>query len=366
MLWGRAAGRCQFCNRPLSRAPATQATRNIAEKAHVYAFSPNGPRADHDWSAELINDVSNLLLVCHDCHVIIDHDDGPDTYRAPRLLDMKRRHEHRVEVATSIAPSFTSHVLTYGTFVGAHQVLPAFRDAAAALFPARAPATATLIELGTRTGSQRDQDEVFWEEQRRELRYQFDRQVRTPIGRGEIAHLSVFAVAPQPLLMQLGVLLGDITPTETFQLHREPSGWVWPVDAAPTPIAVVAPRRATGKPALVLSVSAAITRDRVRRVLGHDAAVWTVSVPRPHNDAVKSRQTLVDFRQAIRPLLDRIKAQHGHTTPVHIFPALPVSLAVELGRMRMPKADAPWVLYDEQQARGGFVHAFTINPETEI
>src|SRR5262245_11521783 len=65
LLWGRAAGRCEFCNRDLTRAPVTQDTRNLAEKAHIYAFSLGGPRADNDWPDELINDVSNLLLVCH-------------------------------------------------------------------------------------------------------------------------------------------------------------------------------------------------------------------------------------------------------------------------------------------------------------
>lgn len=367
LLWGRAAGRCEFqgCNRDLTRAPATHATRNLAEKAHIYAFSPGGPRADHGWPRARVNDVGNLLLVCHDCHVIIDREDGPDVYTAARLVEMKRHHEQRTHVATGIAPNLKSHVLTYGTFVGAHQALPTFTDAAAALFPSRVPATATMIELGPRTGSQRDHDEAFWTEQRRELQYEFDRQVRTPIERGEITHLSVFAIAPQPLLLQLGVLLGDITPVDTFQRHREPPTWTWPADASPSPIVITAPERATGVPALVLSVSAAITTDRITRVLGDDTAVWSVTVPAPNNDVVKARRTLVDFRQAVRPLFNRIKAQHGHATPVHVFPALPVSFALELGRVRMPKADAPWVLYDEQQSRGGFVAAFILNAEID-
>jgi hypothetical protein len=367
ILWGRAAARCQFdnCNRDLTRAPATQATRNLAEKAHIYAFSVGGPRADDDWPVEHLNDVDNLLLVCHDCHVIIDRADGAVLYGAPRLMEMKRRNEQRVHIATGIAPDLKSHVLTYGTFVGAHQVLPTFKDAASALFPSRVPAMATMIELGRRTGSQRDYNDAFWLEQRRELQYEFDRQIRGPIERGDITHLSVFAIAPQPLLVQLGVLLGDITPVDTFQRHREPSTWAWPVDGSPSSIAVTAPDRATGMPALALSVSATITTDRITRVLGDDIAVWSVTVPAPNSDVVKNRQTLIDFRQAVRPLLDRIKAQHGHTTPVHVFPALPVSLALELGRARMPKADAPWVLYDEQQSRGGFVPAFTLVAETD-
>ena len=367
LLWGRAAGRCQFesCNRILSRVPATQATRNLAEKAHIYAFSRGGPRADDAWPVELLNDVENLLLACHDCHVMIDRADGPDRYSAAMLMEMKRRHELRVEIATGIAPNLGSHVLTYGTFVGQHQALPSFDDAAAALFPERFPAAATMIELGNRTGSQRDHDEAFWIEQRRELEYQYDRHVRAPIEQGEISHLSVFALAPQPLLVQLGVLMGDITAADTFQRHREPAGWAWPSDATPLAFEVSEPSCHDGAPALVLSVSATITPDRITRILGEDACIWTVRVPEPHNDIVKERRALSAFRQAVRKVLDRMKAQHGHTTPIHVFPALPVSLATEFGRVRMPKADAPWVLYDEQQSRGGFVPAFTLTAETD-
>jgi hypothetical protein len=59
-------------------------------------------------------------------------------------------------------------------------------------------------------------------------------------------------------------------------------------------------------------------------------------------------------------LLDQIKAAHGQNTPLHIFPAMPVSLSVELGRIRMPKADMPWILYDQIANRGGFVPTLSI------
>lgn len=368
MLWGRSAGRCQFdnCNKVLSVAPATRETRNIAEKAHIYAFSAGGPRASEDWPDELLNDVSNLLLVCHDCHVLIDRADGPQRYTAEHLLDMKRRHERRIQIATGVAAGLDSHVLTYATSVGLNHALPAFRDAADAMFPRHFPASTDGIDLGTRGGSQHDHNDAFWAEQRRELAYAFNRQVREPAGRGSLAHLSIFALAPQPLLIQLGALVGDILPADTYQRHREPAGWSWPIDPPPVPAFVVSepPVASSGPPALVLSVSATITPERITRVLGENAAIWTVTVPEPHNDVVKTPAMVSEFRRCMRRLLDRIKAAHGHTTPVHVFPALPVSLAVELGRVRMPKADVPWHLYDEQQSRGGFMRAFILESET--
>ena len=40
----------------------------------------------------------------------------------------------------------------------------------------------------------------------------------------------MFALGPIPLLVKLGALLGDITPADVYQLHREPAGWCWAED----------------------------------------------------------------------------------------------------------------------------------------
>jgi hypothetical protein len=113
-------------------------------------------------------------------------------------------------------------------------------------------------------------------------------------------------------------------------------------------------------PALVLALSATITKERITSVLGEDAAIWMVTIRDPHNDFTKSREQLSEFRSLMRKLLDKIKARHGQNTPLHIFPAVSVSVAVELGRIRMPKADTPWRIYDQGNLRGGFVHALDI------
>src|SRR5438874_10938819 len=56
---------------------------------------------------------------------------------------------------------------------------------------------------------------------------QFATLVKSRIDSGEINHLSVFALAPIPLLIELGRLLGDIAPADVYQLHREPAGLPW-------------------------------------------------------------------------------------------------------------------------------------------
>jgi hypothetical protein len=63
-------------------------------------------------------------------------------------------------------------------------------------------------------------------------------------------------------------------------------------------------------------------------------------------------EDLTAFRRHMRSLYDEIKAAHGHDTILHVFPAVPVSAAVEIGRTLMPKADLPLLVYDETRGEG--------------
>jgi hypothetical protein len=64
----------------------------------------------------------------------------------------------------------------------------------------------------------------------------------------------------------------------------------------------------------------------------------------------------------LRRTFNDIKAACGHDAEIHIFPALPLSAAIETGRAWMPKADLPLIIYDENRRLGGFIP--TIRVET--
>ncbi len=100
---------------------------------------------------------------------------------------------------------------------------------------------------------------------------------------------------------------------------------------------------------------------RVETVVGNPT-LWKISYPSPHNDILHTKQQAGAFRAAARRLMDRIKARHGQEATIHVFPAMPVALAVELGRIIMPKADLPLRIYDENRSSGGFSVAIELNP----
>ena len=112
--------------------------------------------------------------------------------------------------------------------------------------------------------------------------------------------------------------------------------------------------------ALILALSATITTDRVTDILGKDISIWTLTISNPNNDFLKTREHLSAFRRSFRKLLDVIKAEHGQNALLHVFPAVPVSVAVEIGRIRMPKADLALRMYDQNRGTGGFTFAFDI------
>jgi hypothetical protein len=234
-----------------------------------------------------------------------------------------------------------------------------------AVFPHWYPAEDHAIELGVRNSVLSEVKEaVFWDSARANLEADFA-QVRRGIKSGEIKHLSVFALAAQPLLIRFGALLGDIVRTEVYQLHREPApSWKWPAQAPAAPeVEIRRPSSTSGPPALVLAFSAPVTADRITSVLGPGAAIWTLTVASPHKEIVKSPGQLSEMRGLFSRTFDEIKAVHGQDALLHVFPVMPVSLAVELGRARSPKAEMPWRIYDQVGALGGFAPALEIDPK---
>ena len=113
MLWGIAAGRCEFngCNKPLWKSSVTQEQVNLAEKAHIYSFSGEGPRGNEGITDEQLNDLPNLMLVCPECHAEMDKRRDGGRYTAELLKEWKAAHERRIEIVTGIDPLTKSHLV---------------------------------------------------------------------------------------------------------------------------------------------------------------------------------------------------------------------------------------------------------------
>ncbi|MEK4404892.1 SAVED domain-containing protein [Sporosarcina sp. FSL K6-6792] len=360
-LWGKAAGRCQYrgCNTPLWIDKLTKAEFNSAYIAHIIADKPSGPRGDVKLSILLGKDISNIMLLCDAHHRLIDIKEV-EGHPVELLQEMKKEHENRIELITEMDTDRESHVVLFGTNIGDHSS-PLNKNS---VYPAlkvekRYPAQVEPIALNLDNSLFKDNDEFFWTVETKNLQQQFKEKVEPILSKNEM-HFSLFGIAPQPLLIKLGKLFSDIPVVETFQRQREPEPtWEWSECEEFTYIVKV-PEKIKNKIALIISLSGAVTDDRIVSVLGEDISIWTLTIDNPNNDFLKSKHQLSEFRQIFRKLLNDIKFRHGQNNEIHVFPAAPVAVNIEIGRAWMPKADLPMRIYDQNYKMGGFQYALTI------
>jgi len=364
-LWARAAGRCQFngCNRILYKSPVTQERVNISEKAHIYSFSEDGPRGWGPFkkNPQSLNDVGNLMLMCHDCHKTIDQNKDGSKYSGSLLQQWKKEHERRVETVTGIAANRKSHVVFYSGNIGEQRSPLQQEDAMEAMFPERYPVSENYVCLSM-SCSHEDKTAAFWESESAHLNRVFDQKVLPLIESDQTKHFSLFSLAPIPLLIQLGALFTDKISVDTYQPIREPKGWHWQEFPEGFEFIVKKPEKVDGAPVLAISLSDIINHERISTVMGEQVSVWELTVPEEHigNDNIRSSAQLPMMRSVIRKLMVLIKDVHGSTTPLSIFPAMAVSCSIEMGRARMPKADMPWIIYDQNNKKKEFIKTIPI------
>jgi hypothetical protein len=352
VIWGKGAGRCYFCNTSLiGDLMAGNENANFGFVAHVVGEKETSPRGDKVRSPQLEDDVSNLMLMCYSHHKLIDVDEK-DNYPEPRLLEMKARHEERIAVVTGITADKASYVLRYGAKIGAMESPVSFERVRVAMLPERYPAGGNSIGIEILGNAATDGEDQFWQTEPDNLRRKFASILQPRITSREIMHLSVFGLGPIPLLVELGALIGDIVPASVYQLHREPTGWSWAEDSANIDFQIMRPNATGPDLALKISISGTITDDRVTAVLGKDVPIWSLAAAKPNNDCMRHESDLREFRRLMRGLYDQIKVQHGEKARIHVFPAMPVSVAIELGRVRMPKSDLPLLVYDNFLQKG--------------
>lgn len=327
--------------------------------AHIYGEKPNSARYHPLLSKKLKQDFSNLMLLCDVHHRLIDVEDV-EGHPAERLIEMKQAHEERTELQTALGYNHESHILHYIARINNQVPDVTWEQSKEAMFPTHYPAESRAIELGLQNSAFCDAETSFWHIERENLRRQYEAKISSRRGR-DIKHLSVFAIAPQPLLIELGRLLSDISGVSVYQHHKEPSDhWKWSESYDEVYFTVKKPTIRASKVALNLSLSANISNERISSVLGDDTAIWTITIGNPNNDFLKTREQLHKFRVEFRSLLNEIKHVHGEDQILHVFPTVPVAIAVEIGRVWSQKADLTMRIYDQNSKLGGFVPTFDI------
>lgn len=142
LLWGRSAGRCAWCRRPLFEPARCGDDESIVgDECHIVARHPAGPRGRSDFGGDL-DGYENLILLCRTHHKMVD--DQRHHFHPEFLKYIKLSHELWVQIVHQNAstepvsfpiqtPRFAAEVKTFSS-------------------PAEAPATTGFYNLDILTG----------------------------------------------------------------------------------------------------------------------------------------------------------------------------------------------------------------------
>lgn len=352
-LWVAAAGRCEFncCNKPLDRNILTKQAIFVGQHAHIIGDGVHGPRGNLELSKKLSQDASNIMLVCRDCHWTIDQLE--DDYPVELLRRMKKRHEDRIQRLYDLDECKGSVAVVLRHPIKRIHV-PQFsdRDVQTAILAnsdfCHAPAEHT-VQLDYRSRAAREGDPAYWTEMVSQLRDDYQREMHLAAQDGHPAHLSIFAFGPMPLAMQLGALIGNKVEASTFQWDRVAESWKYRLERKyeRQTISHTKVPAANGKDlALAVSLSGEVDRQALGAAVP-GLEVVRLCVPSPTPELVEDADDVRHFRSKFTAVMADIRNQ-GYRR-VHVFPAMPLSLAVEFGRQLLPKADPAMGVWDYQE-----------------
>jgi SMODS-associated and fused to various effectors sensor domain len=358
LLFVRAGGRCEFdgCNQFLLEDFLTLTEDIFAEMAHIVAFRPGGPRGRSGARPPQINSATNLMLLCSKHHKLIDKR-WRDWSRAT-LESYKAEHERRIRHLTELGPDRKTAVLILRAPIGGQTVAVPFDhlvEATAPLYPSRREPT--IIDL---TGID-DTSPSF-------LRTAADtiaRDVRRFFEQGgeghNASHVSVFALAPMPLLIALGRQLTSKVPADVYQRHRHPENWTWKKGGRPVNYLMKRRKTGSGGVGLLIYLSGRIPisalPSEVRRKTLYEITVRGVA---PNPTFLRTRQDLDRFRIIYQQALGMIIQRHGLQATIDLFPAVPAPVAVLCGRELLPKVHPKLRVYDYEKTKGGFRFALEV------
>jgi hypothetical protein len=365
-LWVKSAGRCEFkgCNTPVWHNSLTLSDGNFAEFAHIIGSSKDGPRGTAK-SEKLQADFSNLMLLCQRCHKEID--DHQEKYPIELLKKWKQEHENRIEIQTSYPEDIhKSTVLICSINIGERITPISFEAVRNAMFP-KFPFDFKGIKINE-SDFNRDSTEAEWQSF---ADLKIGRKLQRAFEEGtdeiKIKHISVFGIAPMPLLFYLGKCIGDTIPCDIYQSHRNIENtnrtWNWEDPSKKVnPYIISCEKQSPGNTVILkLALSDTLNEDKYSSLLNEDVAVYQISISEPSPHFLKSKKQLELLSYEYRKLLNVIQANHGSNCKIIIVPAVPVSIAIECGRVILPAKDSEIYVCEYYKDNGGFKKILRIN-----
>ena len=357
-VWVAAGGRCTMCNRYLLTDDHTGAPVSIGQLAHIVGWttSKGSPRGTDPLDVAERNDEANLMLLCYDQHRVIDHRTMWEVYSADTLRAMKRTHEQRIKQLTGLRDDDRTTVIRMvGNLHGTGVELSPQTVASTLLADGRYPDYTLLgvdeyeVDLRQLPGEP-DGSPGYWEIGRAIVTERLAR-LAAHVGKENVRHLSVFAIARIPMLVTLGSLLDDTVPTVVHPKRRAgDEGWGWTPGAPDVDFEHRLLQEGTDphQAAVLFSVSGTVDRGRLPATVGEGTTIYELRPAgvTPNRELIRTRESLDRFTRSWADLLAELEQRHPGLPAVDVFPAVPITAAVAIGRTPMRAVHPRLRIYD--------------------
>lgn len=351
-LWIACGARCQFrgCNRPIDRNFITGENVVLGEYCHIIGDSANGPRGNEEHSKALAKDPANLILCCAACHKTIDDSKTRDNYPIVLLQEMKREHERHIQRlydATDVVRStpliITGRINGTPTSIHPNEVRAAvLRKTDYKRFPSYEEIVINVTESLVLESESTD-----WQSAKRKIDHIVGHQLDR-LTEKEMPFLDVFGLAQIPVLAYVGYKFGDRVRAVVHQAQRDQvDRWAWPAIATPERLTfnrVFPPSDQETEIAVAVSITGFVKPEDIEAACPGIPLIQ-LNASRYGSSVMDREENIHIFCQAWRELLAQIHTQYGRIK-LHIFPAVPNSIAFEIGRSIHPKVAPEIQLWD--------------------
>jgi len=361
-LWNSSAGRCQFqgCNKPLWYNGLTFSKIKIGEMAHIIGVS--GARAN-DKSLDLAQKHENLMLLCKDCHLEIDRDEGKYT---PQLLrEWKENQEERVQMLLDLSDNLKCSILKFKANIGNENSSEInFEDIKTALFEndKHYPAGRNFVTNIDLTTTSYSTEQLPWDFYNKTIEEQLSQLQKLGERQGDPKKLAVFAIAPIPLLIKLGNHLPKTIPLNIYQRDRITGEWVFNrSNKFQTEYQIT---RKKGNENLkevvvVINLSGNII-NLPQTILSKDLPSYTINSNKKIPGLSQSQEEIRSFLNLWMEIQKEVLDKYGTNAVIHLFPIVPNAIAVELGNKKLNGISPELKVYEFNKNTKEYFHAITI------
>jgi hypothetical protein len=304
------------------------------------------------------------MLLCPGCHKLID--EKPEQFDVPTLRQHKIDHETRIHYLTSFDKDRRTTVVQVLSQVGGQASSIATADVMSAVAP-RYPEDpkGVVVDLNQLD----DRSPTFIEMACQEVSRRLSDLYEQYIDCRRCGHVSLFAIAPIPVLIHLGSLLSNKVPVDVYQRHRDTENWTWKTEGTRVEYRFKCLQGGTTlhNVALVLSLSGPVPIEQLPAEIDDSYSIYQLTLDgiTASPTFLNQRADLEAFRLQYQVALRTLAANHPDSIQIQLFPAVPAPIAVLCGRELLPNVDPSLVVYDHRRTQGGFTKTITINPQQE-